>query len=39
MEPTSYAVERFLRYTQDFPSVWCARRDAIANWWLERHPR
>jgi hypothetical protein len=33
------AVERFLRYTQDFPGVWCTRRDEIAKWWLKRYPR
>jgi hypothetical protein len=35
----SRAVERFLRYTQDFPGVWCARRDEIVKWWLKRYPR
>lgn len=34
----SRAVERFLRYTQTFPDVWFARRDAIAQWWLEHYP-
>jgi hypothetical protein len=33
------AVECFLRYTQDFPGVWFARRDEIAKWWLKRYPR
>jgi peptidoglycan/xylan/chitin deacetylase (PgdA/CDA1 family) len=34
----SRAVERFLRYTQDFPGVWFARRDEIAKWWLDHYP-
>ncbi len=34
----SRAVDRFLRYTQTFPDVWFARRDAIAHWWLEHYP-
>ncbi len=34
----SRAVERFLRYTKDFPDVWFARRDEIARWWLEHYP-
>ncbi len=34
----SRAVERFLRYAQEFPGVWFARRDTIAKWWLERYP-
>ncbi|ETW95983.1 MAG: chitin deacetylase [Candidatus Entotheonella factor] len=34
----SRAVERFLRYAQNFSGVWFARRDAIAKWWLEHYP-
>jgi allantoinase len=34
----SRAVARFLRYTQTFQGVWCARRDEIARWWLKHYP-
>lgn len=29
--------ERFIRYAKGFPGVWFARRDDIAQWWLENH--
>ena len=31
------AVERFIRYASEFPKVWFARRQDIAEWWLERY--
>lgn len=34
----SRALDRFLQYARSHPSVWFARRDEIARWWLEHYP-
>ena len=34
----SRAVQRFLEYANGFSSVWFARRDEIARWWLDHYP-
>ncbi len=32
------ALDRFIQYAKSYPSVWFARRDEIAKWWLEHYP-
>ncbi|MBI2368945.1 MAG: polysaccharide deacetylase family protein [Deltaproteobacteria bacterium] len=32
-----WAFEQFLMYAKSFPGVWFARRDEIAEWWLQRY--
>lgn len=32
------ALDRFLKYAEQFDDVWFARRVDIAKWWLDRHP-
>jgi len=32
------ALDRFLKYAEQFDDVWFARRVDIAKWWLNRHP-
>ncbi|MFC0453352.1 MULTISPECIES: polysaccharide deacetylase family protein [Rhodococcus] len=34
----SLAVDRFIEYAKTQPGVWIARRDEIAQWWLDNRP-